>query len=271
MSCIQRVLEEKKEVTVPWWFRTMLRDAIGPKTGLYGRWHNLESTNYNLTVCAIEKVASTTMRSLFCDLDAEVFRGPSCRKAPDPIPDHDRKIVFFRDPLERFLSGYIDKCIHRRREKHCEPNEVFNNDANGYTRGLTDHKKELFAAYVDTVPLKWNLHFFPQSLYCDGIYRHLHEYDFTGKMGPNFYRDLRQFGNRYGKNVSAIVNRIFKVPLNETINTGTGTQAPKFVKVYYTPRSLKRVLEYVSIDYLLLNLDIPDWANKMLLQDDRSY
>ena len=38
------------------------------------------------------------------------------------------KAVFLRDPLERFLSAFVDKCIgrnHRLHEHHCEPNVIF--------------------------------------------------------------------------------------------------------------------------------------------------
>ena len=54
---------------------------------------------------------------------------------------------------------------------------------------------------------------------------------------------------------------------SEMNNTGIETSAPKYVKEYYSPRALRRVLEYVSIDYVLLGLDIPDWVDEILNED----
>ena len=89
------------------------------------------------------------------------------------MPEDAPRAVFLRDPLERLLSGYLDKCYKmnvRRNEKHCEPNVVFNMPkglAEGLNRdgkqkkeypslldGLEGKDKLMFAAYVDVLPLK---------------------------------------------------------------------------------------------------------------------
>jgi hypothetical protein len=68
----------------------------------------------------------------------------------------------------RLLSGYLNKCHNlgvRRGEKHCEPNVVFNPDPDMMTDAkenkipsLTDHlegkDRQMFAAYIDVLPLK---------------------------------------------------------------------------------------------------------------------
>ena len=43
-----------------------------------------------------------------------------------------------------------------------------------------------------------------------------------------------------------------------------GTQAPAKVKQFYTAQSVRRALEYMSVDYVLLGLDIPNWARQIL-------
>ena len=43
-----------------------------------------------------------------------------------------------------------------------------------------------------------------------------------------------------------------------------GTQAPAKVKQFYTAHSVRRGLEYMSIDYVCLGLEIPDWAREIL-------
>jgi hypothetical protein len=36
---------------------------------------------------------------------------------------------------------------------------------------------------------------------------------------------------------------------------------------FYTPDALRRALEYVSIDYIMLDLEVPEWARQMLRKD----
>ena len=38
---------------------------------------------------------------------------------------------------------------------------------------------------------------------------------------------------------------------------------------YYTPKRVRRVLEYMSIDYVLLGLPIPLWAEELLQQEQQ--
>ena len=151
------------------------------------------------------------------------------------------KAVFLRDPLERFLSAFVDKCIgsdRRLGEHHCEPNVIFGvpkkrlcmfeHEAAGrktpqdrekfdvYSRGRTlttdlvvpqplpeeravttddttaddlqVYNRYLFEAYVDVFPLSWNVHFYPQAMYCNGLFQDmLTEYDFVGTLYMNLY------------------------------------------------------------------------------------
>jgi hypothetical protein len=152
------------------------------------------------------------------------------------------------------------------------------------------NKQQMFGAYVDTMPLHWDLHFFPQSLYCNGLFRNIDTYDFVGKMDSEFFQYLDQVStladsigiNKNSSRVRNLVKEIFdtrweranrkkkggdKDKLKE--NQGTETKAPSHVLEYYTPSSLRRVLQYTALDYLTLPIEIPDWAIQMLGQDER--
>jgi len=48
--------------------------------------------------------------------------------------------------------------------------------------GLQDNPKHMFAAYVDAMPLEWDLHFFPLSLYGSEMYRFLSDHSFVGEI-----------------------------------------------------------------------------------------
>ena len=215
--------------------------------------------------------------------------------------------MFIRDPLERLLSGYLDKCVKpnvRVSQGHCEPNEIFGIDflqrkrqreqnrqqLNGeeklkkkeqdekypldLTTVLQGRDKEMFAAYVDLLPLKWNVHFVPQAIFCD-LYRNINNYD-VYMMGKDFMWELNRMANQYGGLLPKVLNDTFQYQSklkNESMSsnlgadTKHGTKAPTKVAKYYTARAVRRALEYLSIDYITLGLEVPMWAREMLLND----
>jgi hypothetical protein len=178
-SCVVRNLAHFNNTnstapSIPWWLLTLLRDT--QRNMAYGPWHRFGTTEPPLNFCAIEKVGSTEWRRVFCDANADdcvrepkrctAFRGKKCafmttRSMPKDAP----WAVFLRDPLERILSGFLDKCYNaetRKIQGHCEPNVLFNprpnmRDARGENYpSLMEHlegkDKQFFAAYLDVFP-----------------------------------------------------------------------------------------------------------------------
>ena len=144
-----------------------------------------------------------------------------------------------------------------------------------------DHRV-LFEAFVHASPLKWNMHFLPQALLCDGLYRTIHEYDYVARMGPTFYADLQAMGQLFGQKADDAIQEIFdyKTKLSETEANRNATNAtssqvsPQGIEMkasekvlqYYTPELVRTVLEYTAVDYVLLNMTVPEWAEEMLRQ-----
>jgi len=254
-------------MSIPWWFNTLLRDATRIGSGLFGGWHELKSSSPPVQMCTIEKIGTTSWRQTFCVLNNEEPKGLPCSPRLPP-PESAPKFVFLRDPLERFLSGFIDKCIRSKEERHCEPTSVFTSEDTSMVKDLDKDKKALFSAYVDAMPLTWNLHFFPASLYCDGLFRNINNYDFVGRMDTNFYRDLHRLSTQFGDEMSIALDTVFdyREKINNT-NIGKETKSPDQVKEYYSGRLVRRMLEYLSIDYIMLNFTVPDWAREMLEND----
>eukprot|EP00584_Thalassiosira_punctigera_P026790 CAMPEP_0172578448 /NCGR_PEP_ID=MMETSP1067-20121228/138740_1 /TAXON_ID=265564 ORGANISM="Thalassiosira punctigera, Strain Tpunct2005C2" /NCGR_SAMPLE_ID=MMETSP1067 /ASSEMBLY_ACC=CAM_ASM_000444 /LENGTH=433 /DNA_ID=CAMNT_0013371145 /DNA_START=549 /DNA_END=1850 /DNA_ORIENTATION=+ len=276
-----------KEEDVPWWFETLIRDIASGENHLFSSWNYqwIRSRPISLVHCNIPKVASTQWKKLACSLTGKKF-GDGCKNVipPDYLinrEEHDiaqHRSVFLRDPLERFLSGFVNKCIethYRDREKHCEPNIIFRSDFNE-VKNLSDDRVDLvsklakrsktfFEAYVDSFPLKWNLHFLPQGLFCD-LGREVPRYNFVGSFSSD--TDLYRFGQQY--NITEAVNEIFHLNAKLATNSlQSKRKAPKMTQQYFSARTVRRLLEIYSIDYLRLGLPIPDWAEELLVEEEK--
>ncbi len=120
--------------------------------------------------------------------------------------------------------------------------------------------------------MKWNEHFVPQALHCD-LYRNIDKYHFVGIMGRDFYFDLDRMANQFGGQLPEILNSTFGYIAhvkNENHdntgkqNSGHAKHAAEKVARFYTARTVRKALEYLSIDYVTLGLDVPGWARQML-------
>mmetsp|Transcript_7790 Transcript_7790/g.13562 ORF Transcript_7790/g.13562 Transcript_7790/m.13562 type:complete len:394 (+) Transcript_7790:169-1350(+) len=268
----------------PWWFITMLRD-IKKKGSIHGAWHNLTILDPPMDFCAIEKIATTQWRNVQCFLNEGIE--PKTRPRPCHLnktsldsrrSENVSRVVMLRDPLERLLSGYLNKCAHdgrRRVEGHCEPNTVFNDT--DLTLQIRQDPRQLFAAYVDGFPLTWNIHFSPQSMYCDVLFRHVDNYEFVGHMGKDFFGYLQDLAAKLGQRnkLPEALEKVFhlsrELTLHENSNVGTETKAATHVNKYFTAASVRRALEYFAVDYVRLGLEVPSWAHDILAEESEIF
>lgn len=251
--------------TTPWWFDTMIRDSRSAE--LHGRWHILHFPEPALRMCVAEKAGCKQWRQVHCIANNATPELTGCTPYFMGVGEAQHG-VFLRDPLERFLSGFLDKCTGLSFDPHCEPLSVFMDPVTKLTSNFVSHDhRKLFEIFVDAMPLKWNFHMYPQSFYCGGLYRLIGDYDFVGTMGTNFYTDVNRFVGQYPQ-YQAPVRELFPEKQLGAINMGTETKAAEKVKQFYTPRTLRRVLEYMAIDYVMLDLKIPLWAEEMLALDE---
>ena len=288
-TCINSLLTETMNISssehssshsFPWWYITMLRD-----NNKMFHWNNLTFANPPIDFCTIEKVGTTQWRRVQNFLNEGIEARYNLRPANlnntrlqtrrKQFGHNISRVVFLRDPLERLLSGYINKCVvkwRRKAEGHCEPNVIFNGTV--LTAKIEKDEKQLFAAYVDAFPLKWNMHFRPQALYCGGLFRHIDKYDFVGKMDDNFYSQLEDFASKFGKdnnNLPKAIEKVFNLTselTKEQANVGKETRAASHVMEYYTPASVRRALEYYAVDYVTLELEIPSWVDDILNEEN---
>lgn len=103
--------------------------------------------------------------------------------------------------------------------------------------------------------------------YCNGLYRDLQNYDFVGNMGSDYARVLQtlteKFDHAKDQKFPSAVQKVFRVKFSGTEdNTATRSleknkrnrQTASKLEKFYTPRTVRRVLEYLAIDYVKLNL-----------------
>jgi hypothetical protein len=184
--------------------------------------------------------------------------------------------------VERFDSSFMDKCVDpiHHNKKHCEPTAVCHSDVVKSTgENLENLVKELlidprvmFEACVDTPPLKWNMHFFPESLNCNGLLREIQNCE-------DFCADLQAMGQRCGGSVTQQTEDAFKVNLRGENVTRTAhlpsahqeakreRKAAKRLQAFYTPITLRRVSEHMPIDHVKVGLPISKWAEEMLQKE----
>ena len=133
---------------------------------------------------------------------------------------------------------------------------------------------ELLLSVQDSLRVFSHVLFLPihQSLYCDGLFRHIQDYDYVGHMGEEFYDDIHELSMEFpNTTLPKVLEDVFHFKsklMNGGGNIGVETSAASHVLDLYTPRTLRKALEYVSIDYVLLGLPIPEWAETMLQEGD---
>jgi len=177
-----------------------------------------------------------------------------------------RKFVVLRDPLERLLSAYEDKCVqHRETAVDCFPSDR----TPQIVKNQPVYNRSIFGSFIEGLVdaisrgIQVNEHFLPQILWCD-LFKHLHEYDFIFQ----YRRD------RIGEDIAGMLGKLNMTQYfygwgkfrNESLFHGTTSHAtaPKNqnrLKLYYTPRSAHLAYQMYALDYSFLNIPYPKWID----------
>mmetsp|Transcript_45872 Transcript_45872/g.109227 ORF Transcript_45872/g.109227 Transcript_45872/m.109227 type:complete len:353 (-) Transcript_45872:175-1233(-) len=176
-----------------------------------------------------------------------------------------KKFVLVRDPLERLLSGYDDKCMNHRFSSMCFPS----NHTPEFVREARVYNHSLFAYFVQGLAdslqrgIKVDEHFLPQFLWCD-LFKHIHEYDFVyqyhrDSIGDNVLEmlkatNLTQFFYGWGKFRNESL--FFAV-----VDHATGAKTKSYLKEVYTPETAHLAYQIFAMDYMLLNIAYPSWID----------
>ncbi|KAJ8605653.1 hypothetical protein CTAYLR_000160 [Chrysophaeum taylorii] len=229
---------------------------------------------HRLLFCYIEKNACTAFNTLFLRVRHQsprrIWFHNSYREhglAADDVEDLVRneswhKAVFFREPLERFVSAFKSKC---------EPGH----DHDGPMRCLRAFARRN-VSFVDAVSsiiendgaLKPDPHFLPQVNFCGGLNATLKYYDTVVQLEPSTAR----------ARVSALLEKIGVVdpdlqfsdlfpqrgePYPETPRAAAHfTHSHAKVRAYFqaAPRLARLLAHHYKDDYRLFGIDVPAWA-----------
>lgn len=245
-----------------------------------------------LLFCFIEKVGSTQFQRLFQQVTHRKGVGGSFFKANSPknhrlkTRDLERmminktwhKAVFYREPLERFLSAYNSKCgakwpKHGDRDgpKHCfqEFHKFPISFSDAVTRmGESEPRNRSWGRH--------NEHFVEQARFCGGLKDTLQFYDTIEQLDvTSANRKVKQLlakvnisdvqtpGYIPGRFEWQSVDGIF--PMTGVSGHSTNT-SEKVLRSYGDVESLavERLRDFYKIDYELFGIDTPDWAEALI-------
>ncbi|KAK6731792.1 hypothetical protein RB195_007944 [Necator americanus] len=206
---------------------------------------------YRLIGCAIAKNLSTVLTAILCflfdtdgflmnnrNLTGDLYQIRFCLKRNEydniPIiynnynsdPNIWGMIAIVRDPLERFVSGFSDKCLRKQSWRN------FTNHCQGCETNLTCFMERLYARMM-----RWTTkdefergsfddnHFFPQNWRCDfrSYLNHYHIIKYASSKQSEFREDLIAILRKY--NVSETSTRYIRTSLSSsrTRHTTKGT------------------------------------------------
>lgn len=179
----------------------------------------------------------------------KVFRDPQAVRA-----------VFVRDPLERFLSAYLNKCFQR----NCTSNYCLMRNTTKLGVPVLFHRAVDWLSEVNMS--KQDAHFKLQSQHCE-LYRRVHEYTHIGLYEHDtFAHDsrclLKKAGlKRLDTRGTESNERFWNVGAPEGASNAHEQFSPtnEYLKRFYTPEAAKQAYEIFKADYEIFNIPKPNW------------
>ena len=220
--------------------------------------------------CWIQKVGCTSFKSLIGGgslRPSVIHKGESYSAAIKRIFEDStwQKAMFYREPLSRFLSGYLDKCNGTVRV-YCEM--VFGSEETTFAEAV-----EFLRTAAD--PHKIDGHFRQQSSHCGGVGYQVNDvkkyYQTMELLEPATSREKVQGMMARSKSLKAyagIIDRLFP-----PVTTGSAYQESahhthshgKVAEYFFDPRHVATVVGFFALDYVTFQIPLPAFAREALL------
>ena len=224
---------------------------------------------HRLLFCYIEKVGCTRFNEMFYTLTDRKTKRFWYSNAPSQhnmtksdlenlLADNAwHKAVFYREPLERFLSAFRSKC-----------EDGHDRDGKGHCIRAFGQPRPTFPEAVSALmsPLnKGDAHWTPQYRFCGGLDRTLQYYDTVQNLQkPTASSDVQRLLTAVGVPSSGLaVGLEFFPPTNKSryIASRHQTNALNALSRYYTDdHMIRTVATFYASDYVLFGIPPPAWA-----------
>jgi len=213
----------------------------------------------NLAVCTIPKAGSQSWRHMALIIQPHVslkgtpkiiWANPKSQHVGRPrmkmiMKDETWiKVVFFRDPKERLLSGYLDKCV-RQCCRMCPH----------FTNSTGPPSFQRFVHHLRMEGFHFNSHFLPQSWLCGNIATSLGLYDFIGLIDDpqEVYLQMMLLNEKY----TVLQRSEFSSAVVQVYNRSGGTykkhlRTDQTLDEYYTDSLTRQVDALYHDDYEML-------------------
>eukprot|EP00933_Yihiella_yeosuensis_P063189 TRINITY_DN66297_c0_g1_i1.p1 TRINITY_DN66297_c0_g1~~TRINITY_DN66297_c0_g1_i1.p1 ORF type:complete len:477 (+),score=82.40 TRINITY_DN66297_c0_g1_i1:144-1574(+) len=227
------------------------------------------SPRYRLGFCMIEKNACTAWGTLFNRLEAQNI---NVRPLPYGLPQKTftpdkarlvfsdpraRRAVFVRDPLERVLSAFLDKCVDRCYDEACPMKEG---------AGPMSFRQAVAWLATQNVNLI-DAHWAPQSEHCELKTRAAEYTDIIVMRKSTFAHEAACFLQRAGLEWLNVESGTSSEPffLDPETKQHNGVAPPEqhntelLLQSYYTPEAAEQIMKLFQADYTTLGLPRPAW------------
>ena len=221
-------------------------------------------------ISGIESAEVTHKRFITDWYDRNGLRTLSLNASLGFVRNHRRgwsHIIVIRDPLERLLSGYLERCRHKIRDSYVTLDDcAFAAGEKGEAPSFDefiDQVSGLAPNNGDLASLEVNDHFRLQSSQCGPP----QQYDFVviwsqQSKDMNLTSQVEDTFNKIG-----LPGRIQKTYFPHRTSVPAGMHnfhsqlAGAKLKRYYTPAILHKVVPLLAPDYNMYNMTLPQWVH----------
>ena len=300
-TAVASVLESNASLTEGQWSIDHIRYERPPKLQQDWTMQRLVILpDHKLLFCYIEKVAGTSFNSLFNHIAGHKTnrlknmwflndfrrRGLKMRDVIGLLGNESwHKAVFYRDPVDRFVSAYISKCVLRSKDKfsrkgsrHCK--DIFGN------RTATFHQALKVVSQVSAIG---NAHWLQQFQFCGDLRKHLSSFETVellepGTMNLKVKRMLSRASILVTEDIVAAVDQYFPLMRSDNDSSsgtsdwrrGAFTNASAEARSFFEAsgggaENLAAVVRHYIEDYRLFNMTVAPWQLDMLRSPDGGF
>ncbi|KAI6242489.1 hypothetical protein M3Y99_00215000 [Aphelenchoides fujianensis] len=243
---------------------------------------------YKTVACLMQKSMSTILQAIMCFLHDEAafrkagrvlsresyafrfctgkneinhYKGNTLHRGPLDIDESWLHLAVVRDPLDRFLSGFVDKCLRKPRGKY------FCNGCRSNMTCFLEREYKRIQSQLRTGKLTHDFddrHFYPQNWRCDFRWHFKHYRLLHYRSQPNatddFLAQLLPLLQKQGVPEESLQFIRDQLKSGRTVHSTIDSAARQFFerRLRSSPYLMEHVIRLFYEDFRLFNYEIPD-------------